>query len=89
MAEHIGFIFIDPAIEAKIIDSKHNVTPADARSAFLWPARVQGFWEDHPLHGWRYVVKGHDSAGRVILGWLQPVDATDGTWALRSARAGT
>lgn len=88
MGEYIGWVIVDPGVERKI-NKKHQLTVADVREAFQWPARAQGFWEDHERHGLRYVIKGTNSAGRVILGALQPVDETDGTWALRTARART
>jgi hypothetical protein len=88
VAEYVGYIHIDPSILDKI-HTKHQLTEGDVRDAFQWPAEARGFWEDHPEHGLRYLVKGKNYAGRVILGWLEPVDIADGTWVLRSARAGT
>lgn len=87
-AVYIGDVVIDPSVAAKI-NTKHQLTEADVREALLSPACVVPRWDDHPVHGLRLIVKATTSAGRPILAWLEPVDAADGTWALRSARAGT
>lgn len=85
---YIAQVLIDPSIEAKI-KTKHNVTSDDVRSALEYPARVSAAWEEHPDHGRRLVASGTTRTGRPILAWLEPVDETDGTWRLRSARVGT
>ncbi len=83
---YIGQILIDDTVLSKIHD-KHNLTFEDVTTALQYPAKARAAWEDHPTHGLRVVAYGTSWAGRAILGWLEAVDETDGTWRLRSARA--
>jgi hypothetical protein len=82
---YIAQIVIDASIVAKI-NSKHNVTREEVVEAIQWPAATRAAWEDHPLHGRRLIASGRTASDRRILAVLQPVDAADGTWRLRSAR---
>lgn len=85
---YIGYVDVPPAIEDKI-RKKHNLTGDEVREAMQWPAAARAAWEEHPVHGRRVIASGHTYSGRPILAWLQPVDVSDGTWRLRSARAGS
>ena len=82
---YIGYVIIDGTVLAKI-NQKHTVTADEVRSAIQYPAKYEAAWEDHAVHGRRVIAAGTSWSNRAILAWLEPVDETDGTWALRSAR---
>jgi hypothetical protein len=65
------------------IQSKHGITPDEVREACA--KRVEVGWHVDPVHGRRLLVTGLTSTGRLLKIILQPVDARDGTWRLRTA----
>jgi len=83
----IALIEIPPAIEAKIRGKYPSLTGAEVKEALQWPAKTDRRWEDHPVHGLRVIAHGATSSGRRILAAVHPVDAHDGHWRLRTARA--
>jgi hypothetical protein len=80
----IGYIEVPPSVEAKIRE-RRGVTGEQVRAACQWPARpLRAVWDDDPTHGRRLVVVARDEQGRTLKVVLQPIDATDGTWRLRT-----
>ena len=83
---YIGHIEVDATVLDKI-RRKHHLTVAEVREALQWPARPDVRWEDHSEHGLRLVAVGQTATGRNLMAALRPVDETDGTWRLCTARA--
>lgn len=83
---YIGYIDISRAMTEKIA-SKHGVTEDEVREACQAPSRYRrAVWHTHPSYGLRLIVTGETLGGRPLLVVLQPVDITDGTYRLRTAR---
>jgi hypothetical protein len=85
LAVYIAEIRISDAIEVKI-RTKHHLTGAEVREAFVLRRDVEARWEDHPVHGRRAVVLGLTYRGRRVFAALFPVDPGDGVWNLMTAR---
>lgn len=67
---------------------KHGLTVAEVEQAFIEdPDRVaQWTTEKERKHGRRLEVVGSSWTGKVIHGYLDPVDPDDGVWRVRTAR---
>jgi hypothetical protein len=84
---YLGFLIIDAAIEDKLRHKTPSLTGEEVREALQAPAAARAGWEDHPVHGRRVIAEGTTASGRVILAALHPIDETDGTWVVKTARA--
>lgn len=86
MSIYIGLVIVDPSIEDKLRHKTPSLTGAEVREALQYPSDALAAWEDDPVHGERVIAEGSTASGRVILAALHPVDVSDGTWALKTAR---
>lgn len=81
----IGLVEVPESVEFKI-RTRRGITGAQVRAACEWPAKpVQASWNDDPDHGRRLIVYAWNDQDRLLKVVLQPVDAQDGTWRLRTA----
>lgn len=82
------FIIRDVEISARMVaklGSKHGVAAHEVYEACEAPERAG--WHDHPEYGRRLLVEGRTYQGRLLKVVLQPVDASEGKWRLRTALA--
>lgn len=81
----IGHIMVLHSVEIKI-RSRRGLTGAQVRAACEWPAvPTQAAWHEHPEYGRRLIVYAYDEQNRLLKVVLQPIDAADGSWRLRTA----
>ena len=81
----IGYVHVAESVEVKF-RNRRGLTGAQVRAACEWPARpLRAAWHDHPVHGRRLVLVVRDEQRRLLKVVLQPLDADDGTWTLRTA----
>jgi hypothetical protein len=81
---YIAVVEIDSSCEYKI-RNKHGITGDEVREAIILTP-VSAYWEDSAVHGLRLLVTGSTRDRREVFAVLQPLDPTDGAWALRTAR---
>ena len=71
-------------------DTKHQVTLDEVREALEWPAKVRVATEDHPEHGFRWIVIGQIGSSRELIAALLPTPDWEGdradTWVLKTGR---
>jgi hypothetical protein len=79
----IADINISPAMEAKI-RSLRGVTGDQVREACIPDAYDRAGWHWHPEHGRRLLVECRTSDNVRLKVILQPVDASEGLWRLRT-----
>lgn len=83
-AIHIGFVEVPLSIEQKLRQIR-GFTGQFVREAVEWPARPDRVaWHDDPVHGRRLIAFASVPQG-ILKVILQPVDAVQGTWRLRTA----
>jgi hypothetical protein len=81
----IAQVIVPETVEMKI-RLRRGLTGPQVRAACEWPARpLQAAWHDDPQHGRRLIVYAKDEQNRLLKVVLQPVDASHGTWRLRTA----
>jgi hypothetical protein len=83
---YFAVVDISPAVATKI-QSKHGVTPDEAREAC--GGYQQARWTYSDDRGLRLSVVGVTASGRRLKLILQPVDEGDGVWRLRTAMPAT
>src|SRR4051794_3281972 len=89
---YVGQIIVPPSVEMKL-RMRRGLTGAEVRATFEYPARpLRAVWHDDPQHGRRLIMTGIRGPD-LLKAILTPVDASDGTWVLRtclkSGRAGS
>ena len=89
MSIYIAVVHVDLTVVDKL-NRKHSVTRAEVQEALQWPARVEAGYEDHPVHGGRWVVVGTVVGGREIIASLLPAPYWAGDraedWVVKTAR---
>ncbi len=86
---YIGYIEISAKMQEKLI-TRRGLTCEDVRDACQAPNRYRrAAWHVHRDYGRRLIVFGHTHDGKLLKVMLQPVDAREGTWRLRTALVAT
>lgn len=67
---------------------KHGLTVAEVEQAFIEDPDRAAQWTTDKFgeHGRRLEVVGSSWTGKIIRGYLDPVDLADGVWRVRTAR---
>jgi hypothetical protein len=83
MREWIGEIRFSPAVQRKL-QTKHDLTPDQVRSAVAAGAHDWAVWHTHPIYGRRLILGGSDADGPMVV-YLRPLDRRDGLWECLTA----
>jgi hypothetical protein len=73
-----------PDIEYKIW-TKHKLTLGDVKSAVCFLAGDEERWHEHPVYGWRLLVKGRSASGVALVAFLRVEDEYDAVWRCGTA----